>query len=84
MNARFLLPTALVFLTATAFAQRDFSNVEIKVVPVAKNIYMLEGSGGNVGVSVGEDGNLIVDDQYAPLAPKIEAAVQKLNPGKIK
>jgi cyclase len=84
MNIRFLLSVAAVMCAATAFAQRDFSNVEIKVIPVAKNIYMLEGAGGNVGVSIGEDGNLIVDDQYAPLAPKIEAAVQKLNPGKIK
>lgn len=80
---------SLVFLAFTcvaapAFAQRDFSNVEIKAIPVAKNIYMLEGSGGNIGVSVGSDGILIVDDQFAPLAEKIEAAVQKLNPGKLK
>jgi glyoxylase-like metal-dependent hydrolase (beta-lactamase superfamily II) len=65
-------------------AQRDFSKVEIKAIPVAKNIYMLEGSGGNIGVSVGADGILIVDDQFAPLAEKIEAALQKLNPGKLK
>jgi glyoxylase-like metal-dependent hydrolase (beta-lactamase superfamily II) len=84
MTARFLLPLAFALCTATSFAQRDFSNVEIKVVPVAKNIYMLEGAGGNIGVSVGTDGSLIVDDQFAPLAPKIEAAVQKLNPGKLR
>ena len=84
MNTRFLLPAVVVLSAATAFAQRDFSNVEIKVVPVAKNIYMLEGAGGNVGVSIGAEGNLIIDNQFAPLAPKIEAAVQQLNPGKIK
>lgn len=72
-------------LSATcAIAQRDFSQVEIKTIPVAKNIYMLEGAGGNIGVSIGPDGNLIVDDQFAPLAEKIDAALQKLNPGKIK
>jgi glyoxylase-like metal-dependent hydrolase (beta-lactamase superfamily II) len=73
-----------VLSTTAAFAQRNFDNVEIKVIPVAKNIYMLEGSGGNIGVSIGADGNLIVDDQFAPLAEKIDAAVQKLNPGKLK
>lgn len=74
----------VVFVAAAVFAQRDFSNVEIKIIPVTKNIYMLEGSGGNIGVSVGPDGILIVDDQFAPLAEKIEAALQKLNPGKLK
>ena len=65
-------------------AQQDFSKVEIKAVPVAKNIYMLQGSGGNIGVSVGPDGILIVDDQFAPLAEKIENALKQLNPGKLK
>lgn len=83
MKARFLLALALVLATTT-LAQRDFSNIEIKAIPVAKNIYMLEGSGGNIGVSIGADGNLIVDDQFAPLAEKIDAALQKLNPGKLK
>jgi cyclase len=54
---------------------RDFSKVEIKVIPVAGKVYMLEGAGGNIGVSVGEDGILLVDDQFEPLAPKIRAAV---------
>src|SRR5438876_9884 len=39
---------------------------------------------GNIGVSVGADGILIVDDQFAPLAQKIEAALKQLNPGKLK
>lgn len=45
---------------------------------------MLEGSGGNIGVSVGDDGILIVDDQFAPLAEKIEAALKTLNQGKLR
>jgi glyoxylase-like metal-dependent hydrolase (beta-lactamase superfamily II) len=84
MKARFLLTLALAFVAPAIFAQQDFSNVEIKAIPVAKNIYMLEGAGGNIGVSIGADGNLIVDDQFAPLAQKIDAALQKLNPGKLK
>ena len=79
-----LIALTLGFATSAAVAQRNFDNVEIKAIPVSKNIYMLEGSGGNIGVSVGADGNLIVDDQFAPLAEKIDAAVQKLNPGKLK
>jgi cyclase len=84
MKAHPLLALALALIAPTALAQRDFANIEIKVIPVAKNIYMLEGSGGNIGVSVGTDGNLIVDDQFAPLAEKIDAALQKLNPGKLR
>ena len=55
--------------------QPDFSKVEIKVTKVAGSVYMLEGAGGNIGVSVGTDGILIVDDQFAPLADKIRAAL---------
>jgi cyclase len=65
-------------------AQTDFSKVEIKATKVAGNIYMLEGAGGNIGVSVGHDGILIVDDQFAPLADKIKAALKTLGDGKLK
>jgi glyoxylase-like metal-dependent hydrolase (beta-lactamase superfamily II) len=51
---------------------------EIKATKVAGNIYMLTGSGGNIGVSAGSDGLLIVDDQFAPLADKIHAALKEL------
>lgn len=68
---------ALVFgFTTFGVAQQDFGGVEIKVTRVAGTVYMLEGAGGNIGVSAGEDGILIVDDQFAPLAPKIEAALK--------
>lgn len=75
----------LVLLATAAIAQqRDFSKVEIKATKVAGNVYMLEGSGGNIGVSVGTDGILIVDDQFAPLADKIHAALKGLGDGKLK
>ena len=64
--------------------QPDYSKVQIKATKVAGNVYMLEGAGGNIGVSVGADGILIVDDQFAPLAGKIRAALQTLNPGKLR
>jgi glyoxylase-like metal-dependent hydrolase (beta-lactamase superfamily II) len=56
----------------------DFSKVQIKVTKVSGNIYMLEGEGGNIAASVGEDGIVIVDDQFAPLAEKIQAALKDL------
>ena len=58
--------------------QQDYSKVQIKVTKVSGNIYMLEGEGGNIAASVGEDGIVIVDDQYAPLAEKIQAALKGL------
>ena len=68
-------------VSGTAFAQRDFSAVEIRATRLADRVYMLEGSGGNIGVSVGADGVLIVDDQFAPLAGKIRAAIGELGGG---
>ena len=59
-----------------ALAQnQDFSKVQIKVTPVAGSVYLLEGAGGNIAASVGDDGIVIVDDQFAPLADKIRAAL---------
>jgi len=59
-----------------ALAQDDMSKVEIKVQKVADGVYMLQGAGGNIGVSAGEDGIVIIDDEFAPLAPKIQAALK--------
>jgi glyoxylase-like metal-dependent hydrolase (beta-lactamase superfamily II) len=56
--------------------QPDYSKVEIKVTKVAGTVYMLEGMGGNIGASVGDDGIVIVDDEFLPLADKIEAALK--------
>src|SRR5690349_11054192 len=56
-------------------ADDKFAKVTIKVEKVAGSVYMLEGEGGNIGVSVGDDGIVLVDDQFAPLAPKIKAAL---------
>ncbi|QRN98429.1 MBL fold metallo-hydrolase [Archangium violaceum] len=68
-----------LLLPGLALAQpQDFSKVQVKSIPVAGNVHMLEGAGGNIGVSVGPDGVLIVDDQFAPLVPKIRAAFSKL------
>jgi cyclase len=73
---------ALLFLFCAAVLaaaqDQDFSKVQIKVTKVSGSIYMLEGAGGNIAASVGEDGIVIVDDQYAPLADKIAAALKSI------
>lgn len=86
MKSRTLaITTLMLFSLATCvIAQRDMSKVEIKTTSVAGNIYMLEGQGGNIAVSTGPDGVLMVDDQFAPLAEKINAAIEKLDQGPIK
>ncbi len=73
-----LLLPYMLFLSHVALAQRDFSQVEIKVTLVTDHIYMMEGSGGNIAVLTGDDGTVMIDDQFAPLSEKIKAAVAEL------
>jgi len=63
---------------AVAGQDEDYSKVQIKATKVSGNIYMLQGAGGNIAASIGEDGIVIVDDQFAPLAEKIQAALKEL------
>ena len=71
-------------LTPASHAQQDFSNVEIVAHHVAGSVYYLQGAGGNIGLSIGEDGVVMIDDQYAPLTDKILAAIRQLNEGEIR
>lgn len=66
-----------------AVAQQEMSDVEITTTHVAGNVYMLQGRGGNIGVSVGSDGVLLVDDKFAPLADKIRAALSEIVGGEV-
>ena len=77
--AYIIVAASAVFLSIAAWAQMDFARIKIKTIPVAGNIYMLEGAGGNIGVSVGPDGILLIDDQFAPLAEKIRNALKELS-----
>lgn len=86
---KFVLPLLLLLFTVPVHErhrpqQTDWSKVQIKTTKVAGNVYLLEGAGGNIGVSVGEDGILIVDDQFAPLADKIRASLKMLGQGKLR
>jgi glyoxylase-like metal-dependent hydrolase (beta-lactamase superfamily II) len=77
-------PRAVLFGLALALAAEanardvDFEQVRIETIPLAERLHLLVGQGGNIVVSTGADGPVLVDDQFAPLAPKIEAAVRSL------
>lgn len=76
-----VLAAAFALASLPARAQGDdFSKIEIKPTKVAGTIWLLEGAGGNIGVSAGPDGLLIVDDQFLPLADKIKAALKGISP----
>ena len=75
-----LLSLLIAAWSATALAQEpNWAAVQIKTTKVANNVWMLEGQGGNIGVSAGEDGVVLIDDQFAPLTEKILAAVKAIS-----
>jgi cyclase len=76
---RLLCSVAVLTLTLAAQAQ-DYSQVQVKATPITPTVWMLTGAGGNMGLSVGEDSVFLIDDQFAPLAPKIRAAVAAITP----
>ncbi len=73
------LAAALSFSFSTAQAHEHFDAVEISTTKVASGVYMLMGAGGNIGVSTGEDGVFLIDDQFAPLTGKIKTAIAKFS-----
>jgi cyclase len=74
----------LLFVSPALWAQQNFDTVRIVPIKIKENIYMLKGSGGNIGLLTGKEGNLIIDDQYAPLSEKIKAAIESLDKTPIK
>lgn len=73
-----------IMLGCSVLAQNNFDTVSIRPVKVTEQIYMLKGSGGNIGVMIGNDGTLMIDDQFAPLSNKINGAIKTLDPGEIR
>lgn len=71
-------------LASPVLAQDRFASVEMKTEQLGDSVYMMVGSGGNIGVSAGEDGLLIIDDQFEPLAEKISAALDSILKGKLR
>ena len=79
-----ILVVGSALLPADAFAQGRFDNVEVVAHHVAGSVYYLAGQGGNIGVSVGEDGVVMIDDQFAPLTDKIVAAIRGISNAEIR
>lgn len=78
MKTIFLLSIISCLLFSTSVKAQNFDDVTIETIKLSDHVYMLVGAGGNIGVSVGEDGVFVIDDQYAPLTPKIVAAIKTL------
>jgi glyoxylase-like metal-dependent hydrolase (beta-lactamase superfamily II) len=74
----------VVCAAAVAQPQQNFDNVQIRVLPVQGNVYLLAGAGGNITLQVGKEGVLMVDTEFAPLAPRIMAEIRKLSNGPIR
>jgi cyclase len=68
----------LLFAATAATAQQDFSDVEVVATPIRDGLYLVTGRGGNIVASTGEDGTFLVDDQYAPLTERIQAALDQV------
>ncbi|MEI6724582.1 MAG: MBL fold metallo-hydrolase [Betaproteobacteria bacterium] len=79
-----LLGAALIAAPAAVLAQQDFSKVEITSQKLSDTVYMFHGAGGNIGLSIGEDAVFVIDDQFAPLTPRILAAIAKITPKPVK
>ena len=90
-SSRARLAVSLAFCGAAALtvaagfgAQPDFSTVEISTHHVAGTVHYLEGRGGNIGLSIGDDGVVMIDDQFAPLSDRIAAAIEGISNGDIR
>jgi glyoxylase-like metal-dependent hydrolase (beta-lactamase superfamily II) len=80
----FSLFISIILIFGPLSSAQDFSKIQIETVKVSEGLYMLTGGGGNIGVSVGKDGILLVDSQFSQLAGKIKAALAPLSNGPIR
>lgn len=74
----------LFFIAPAVTAQTDMSDVTIETVEVRDSVHVLYGRGGNIGVFSGEDGVILIDDQYAPLTDRVREAVDSIHSGSIR
>jgi glyoxylase-like metal-dependent hydrolase (beta-lactamase superfamily II) len=88
MNYLKTLGMALLLCATTSLfakAKHDpYKDVTIKTTKIKNGIYMLQGQGGNIGLSVGDDGVFMIDDQFAPLTKKIKKAIKAISEKEIK
>ena len=72
---------AVLFLLSGSYSEgQDFSSVQVEAIKVSGNVYMLTGTGGNIGISAGKDCVFMIDASYAPLTEKIKAAIRTFSP----
>jgi cyclase len=84
MTTHWLALAAAAIAAPLCEGQQDFAAVELRVLPVQGGVHMIAGAGGNVSVQVGAEGVLVVDTQFAPLAPRIMAEIRKLSSGPVR
>ena len=78
MRIAALIALCMLAFPAAAASQQNFDTVQVRTQKVADGVYMLIGAGGNIGLAIGDDAVFVVDDQYAPLTPKVLAAIAAL------
>jgi cyclase len=76
MHGALILAVGLLLASGLGAQERDFSTVEIEASKVGGSVYLLQGAGGNMAASVGDDGIVLIDDEFAPLADKVQAALR--------
>ncbi len=81
---RSLVALALLGVSSSLGAQVNYDTVQVRAVQLSPGVHVLFGSGGNIGVSIGDNGVFIIDDQFAPLTPKIVAAIRTLTDKPVK
>lgn len=79
-----LLAALFLIITSPLLAFQDFEDVQIEIIPVNGNVSMLTGAGGNIGVLTGDDGIIMIDDQFAPLTEKILNKLKTLSEEPVK
>jgi cyclase len=75
MRLVFRVTFGVVAIASVAGAQTNYDTVQVRTTALNRGVYMLQGAGGNIGLSIGDDAAFVVDDQFAPLTPKILAAI---------
>ncbi len=81
---RFPVVLALLYASSSLAAQVNYDTVQVRAVQLSPGLHVLFGAGGNIGLSTGPDGTFIIDDQFAPLTPKIVAAIRTITDKPVK
>ena len=84
MRLLFKILVAIFLMNSSLYAFQDMEKVEIKIIQLNENVYMLQGAGGNIGILTGEDGIFMIDDQFSALSDKIKAKLKTLSDQPVK